>query len=76
MGTSLRPLLANKCELIEDGTIKFDVRNVDETFLMIKPRDIERVHKTNCIKTLSSPLILLNKRFHKNCQFITKTLVV
>ena len=55
MGASLGPVLANVkttelekvCvqKLIDDGTIKFYARYVDETLLIIKDENVDRVHR-------------------------------
>ena len=66
MGSPLGPVLANIVmteleekvirKFVEDGIIKFYGRYVDDTILVIKPKDIERAH------------LALNK-FDKNLQF-------
>ena len=59
MGASLGPVLANIFttelertvieKLINDGTIKFYSRYVDDTLVLLKPEDIDRVHVAlNC----------------------------
>ena len=55
MGASLGPVLANVImtelekvcvqKLIDDGTIKFYARYVDDTLMMVKPESIDKVHK-------------------------------
>ena len=57
MGSSMGPLLANIImtqleeliinPLINDGTIKFYSRYVDDTLLVMKPSDINLVHETD-----------------------------
>ena len=66
MGSSLGPVMANIImteledkvikHLINDGTIKFYCRYVDDTLLVVKPQDVSRIHK------------LLNS-FDKNLKF-------
>ena len=56
MGASLGPVLANIImteledlvirKLMDDSVIKFYARYVDDTLLMVKPKDIERVHQS------------------------------
>ena len=55
MGSSMGPLLANIImtelekviitPLVDDGTIKFYGRYVDDTLLLVKPTDIDRIHQ-------------------------------
>ena len=66
MGSPLRPVLANTImteleekvikKFIDDGTIKFYGRYIGDTLLVIKPKDIGRIHQA------------LNK-FDKNLRF-------
>ena len=70
MGSSMGPLLANIImtelentvikKLVDDGTIKFYGRYVDDTLVVVKPDDISKIHDE------------LNK-FDKNIQFTVDT---
>ena len=54
MGSSLGPVMANIVmtelenkaikSLMNDGTIKFYCRYVDDTLLVVKPLDVSRIH--------------------------------
>ena len=70
MGSSLGPVLSNIVmtelemiiikPLIDKGIIKFYCRYVDDTLVLLKPNDVDYVHK-------------LLKSFHKNTQFTVET---
>ena len=70
MGSSLGPVLSNIAmteleiniikPLIVKGIIKFYCRYVDDTLVLLKPNDVDYVHK------------ILNS-FHKNIQFTVDT---
>ena len=76
MEASLGPVLANiimtECEkviidnLVKEGTIKFYVRYVDDTLLLVKCQYIEKMlkHLMGSRKTLSLPLINSRRKHH------------